>query len=278
MTRKFKPLLALVSVIALVGTTRAATYNSDLVIGFTDSVGNDKMYDLGAPTAITNGQQWNLASLVAGFNLNNVNWGVVGAATVGGTTRTAWVTTGGTVPQLIPSSAAWSKINTAISTMYALFPAAGAGQSVAISPIDPSSWNQETLFGGGALQYHNVYQNPNVVGLTCASYYRVVSPNVPPALVGNFCLAANGVLIFTVASSAPPPPTLSISRVGSVNTISFLGSNTVTYALAYTNSSGLTAPLSSWPTMPGSILGNNSTTNFIDTTTAPHRFYRVRAQ
>src|SRR5262245_22782709 len=137
MTGKMKSFAALASLIASSTVALAATYNSDLVIGFTDSVGNDKMYDLGAPAAITNGQQWNLSALLTGFNLNNVNWGVVGAATVGGTTRTAWITTGGPVPQLIPSSAAWSKVNTAISTMYALFPAAGAGQSVAISPIDP---------------------------------------------------------------------------------------------------------------------------------------------
>jgi hypothetical protein len=161
--------------------------------------------------------------------------------------------------------------------MYGLFPVAGAGQSASISPIDPSSWNQETLFGTISTQYINVYENPNVIGLTCASFYRVVSPNLPPVLVGTFCLSASKVVTFTAASPAPPPPTLSIARTGSVSIISFLGLNTVTYTLAYTNSAGLTTPVSSWPTMAAAILGNNSTTNFTDTTTASNRFYRVRA-
>jgi hypothetical protein len=276
MTGKIKSLAALASVIASSTAALAATYNSDLVIGFTDSVGNDKIYDLGAPASITNGQQWNLSSLTTSFNVTNVNWGVVGTATVG-TARTAWITTDGSLPGTIPSASRWSQINTAVGGIYVNFPAAGPGQSVSISPLDPQSWNQETIFGTGATQYRSVYQNPNVIGVTCAGFWRVVSPSLPPVLVGTFCLSADKVLTFTAASAAPPPPTLSISRNGATSTISFLGSNSVTYTLAYTNSSGLTAPVSSWPTMAGAILGNNSVTNFTDTTTTSNRFYRVRA-
>jgi hypothetical protein len=275
--KKYVKFLAPVVGAAMVTSIQAATYNSDLIIGFTDLISNDKVYDLGSAVSITNGQQWNLSTLLTGYNLNNVSWGVVGTATIG-TSRTAWVTTDGSLPTTIPSLSRWSSVNNAVSSVYSIFPVAGAGQSASSNPTDDNSWNQQTIYGGLGTQYHNVYQDPNRVGPVCASFFRVVSPSLPPVLLGEFCLAANGVLTFTAASSAPPAPALSISRDGSVSMISFLGSNTVTYTLAYTNSSGLTAPVSTWPTKPGAILGNSSTTNFTDTTTASDRFYRVRAQ
>jgi hypothetical protein len=275
--KKYLRFLATVAGTAMVTSLQAASYNSDLVIGFTDLINNDKVYDLGSAASITNGQQWNLSTLLTGYNLNNVSWGVVGTATVG-TNRTAWITTGGLPPNMISGLNAWSKVNTAVTAIYTVFPVAGAGQSASANPADDNSWNQQSIYGSLATQYHNVYQDPNSVGPTCASFYRVVSPNLPPVFLGTFCLAANGVVTFTVATSAPPPPTLSLSRAGSVSTISFLGSNTVTYTLAYTNSSGLIAPVSSWPTMAGSIRGNNAVTNFTDTTATSDRFYRVRAQ
>jgi hypothetical protein len=277
MKKYLRFLAAVVGAGVVTSLQAAATYNNDLIIGFTDLINNDKAYDLGSAASITNGQRWNLSTLLTGYNLNNVSWGIVGTATVG-TNRTAWITTGGLPPTLISGLSAWSKVNTAVSSIYSLFPVAGVGQSASANPGDDNSWNQQTIYGSIASQYHNVYQDPNSVGPTCASFYRVVSPNLPPVFLGTFCLAANGVVTFTVATSAPPPPTLSISRAGSVSTISFLGSNTVTYSLAYTNSSGLTAPASSWPTMAGTIRGNNTVTNFTDTTATSNRFYRVRAQ
>lgn len=80
------------------------------------------------------------------------------------------------------------------------------------------------------------------------------------------------------APPRPPAPTLSIARAGSVSSVSFVSSNTVTYKLYFTNSSGLTAPISSWLLRPGTITGNGSTVSFQDTTTDADRFYRVQAQ
>ena len=91
--KKFLRFLATFASAAMVTSLQAASYNSDLVIGFTDLIHNDKVYDLGSAASITNGQQWNLSTLLTGYNLNNVSWGVVGTATIG-TNRTAWVTTG----------------------------------------------------------------------------------------------------------------------------------------------------------------------------------------
>jgi hypothetical protein len=274
--KKYLRFFAILAGAAAATSIHAATYNSDLVIGFTDLIHNDKVYDLGSAASITNGQQWNLATLLTGYNLNNVSWGVVGTATIG-TNRTSWTTTGGLTPNTITSLNAWSKVNTAVTAIYTIFPVAGVGQSGSAATADDNSWNQQTIFGSIATQYHNVYEDPNVVGPTCASFFRAVSPNLPPVLLGTFCLAPNGVVTFTVPSAAPPPPTLSISRIGTASTISFLGSNTVTYTLAYTNSTGLAVPASSWPTMAGAIQGNNSVTNFTDTTATSNRFYRVLA-
>jgi hypothetical protein len=280
MTRQIKSAVTAVAVLAMVGSTQAASYNSDLVIGFTDSVGNDKVYDLGPAASLVNGQQWNIASLLSSFTLSSVSWGIVGSATIG-TARTVWVTTAGTDPMLVPNTSAWGKINTADAAIYASFTTAGPGQSASIIPTDPNSWNQQTINGGGFTQYHNVYEDPNVFGLTCASFYRVVSPSLPPTLLGSFCLAANGVVTFTAGTVTPPPPpapVLRVARAGNVTTISFLSTNTATYTLFYTNSSGLTTPVANWPSLPGMISGNNSITNFTDITTAPNRFYRVEAQ
>ncbi len=90
-------------------------------------------------------------------------------------------------------------------------------------------------------------------------------------------------LTFTPAAGTPPPPpppapTLSLNRVANVNAISFVSSNTATYKLYFTNAAGLTAPISNWPSLPGTIMGNGSTASFQDTTTDLERFYRVLAQ
>jgi hypothetical protein len=277
MPRKATSTLLALSLVVMVASVRGATYNGDLIVGFTDAVGNDLIYDLGAAGSITNGQKWNLASQLSSFTLANVSWGVVGTANLP-LGRTIWITSVGGPPLAVPNNSAWTRINTAVGSMYILFPSAGPGQSISIGPLDQNSWNQQTINGGLFTQYHNVYQDPNGVGVTCAPFYSGVSSNLPLTLTGTFCLAANGVLTFTTPSTGPSAPTLQITRGGNVSTISFLGTNNVTYALHYTNTSGLTTPVSKWPSLPGTISGNNSVTNFTDTTVDASRVYRVLAQ
>ena len=48
---------------------QAATYNSDLIIGFTVQIGNDREYDMGSPT-LTNGQSWDLSSILTNLDLS----------------------------------------------------------------------------------------------------------------------------------------------------------------------------------------------------------------
>lgn len=107
-------------------------------------------------------------------------------------------------------------------------------------------------------------------GVTGQAYY-----------VGYFELASNGSMTFVRSAvtgpTPPPPPQLSISKVGNVNTISFVSSNTASYTLCFTNAAGLRAAVSTWPTGP-SLIGNGTRQSLQDTTTDPVRFYRVKAQ
>jgi hypothetical protein len=98
--------------------------------------------------------------------------------------------------------------------------------------------------------------------------------------VGHFDLSPNGVLSFTRAAQAaavPPAPTISCTVSGTTVKISFGTTNGATYGLIYTNLSGLTAPLHTWPTLGSPIIGNGGVTNFTDTITPNGRLYSVTA-
>ena len=126
----------------------------------------------------------------------------------------------------------------------------------------------------------NTYTDP-ITGLTNgAAYY-----------VGYFLLRTDGTMTFTRGSSTtptpPPPPTASITYggIGGIGPggvvtnlfhISFVASNTAHYKLYYTNAPGLTSSVTNWPSLPSTILGNGSVTNFLDATTDTNRFYRIQ--
>ena len=98
--------------------------------------------------------------------------------------------------------------------------------------------------------------------------------------VGYFELSPTGVLTFTRASAGsnlPPPPVLNIAVSGNTSTISFGTANGATYTLLYTNSSGLSAPRSTWPALGIPITGNGGVTNFTDSASLPDRVYSVAA-
>ena len=191
-------------------STQAATYNGDLLVGFTSQSGNDYIYDLGQASALFSGETFNLSSGLAGFNLNTVHWGVIGDKNVGGT-RTAWTTTGGLSPLAIPSTSAWGTIDTATKSIYQNFPVGGAGDTVSISAGDDNSWNQQSIVGSLAVQYHNAYEDPNVIGIGSASLFSLVANGSAPSLVGTFALSANGALTFT---AVPEPSTYIFAGLG----------------------------------------------------------------
>jgi hypothetical protein len=95
--------------------------------------------------------------------------------------------------------------------------------------------------------------------------------------LGYFTFNTDGSLTFTRAASTPAQPVLTITSSGSAITISFTAVSTATYSLIYTNTSGLTAPRSTWPTLGSSITGVSGTTNFTDSATASGRVYSVTA-
>ena len=262
-----------------VGASQAATYNGDLLIGFSTGVGNDVIYDLGAESSLTDGQSWNLSSLLTGYNLNNVNWGVIGDKNIGGV-RYVWTSRDptGALPDPIPNASFWGNLDTCSKAIYSNFGSAGAGQSLTISATDDNSWNEQTINGALPTQYVNVYANPDLLGIATNNFYGMVATNQPPQLVGHFSLASNGMLTFHLPSSGPPPaPQLSISRVGTTATVSFLTGNGFTYTLYYTNSAGLNTPVAQWPASPTTVTGNGLMNSIQDTSSDPNRFYRVGA-
>jgi hypothetical protein len=203
MKTQVRSAILIAAALAVVASSQAATYNGDLVIGFTSASGNDFELDLGSASSLTSGQ-FNLGSQLSGFNLNTVNWGVVGTGLVG-STRTAWVTVDtGLTPGQVPSLSRWSSINNAVSSLYNLFPTAGAGNSATPTSLDDNSWNQQTRVGGLGTQYHNVYQDPGVVGLTSADFYAVTIGTGSPTLLGTFSLSGNGIVTF---AAVPEPST-----------------------------------------------------------------------
>lgn len=102
--------------------------------------------------------------------------------------------------------------------------------------------------------------------------------------VGYFLLNPDGTMSFTRAStnSVPPPPppapNLLIGRSSGTTTVSFGTTNGATYTLRFTNAAGLNAPLSSWPSLPGTVTGDGSTKSFTDSTSDADRVYRVGAR
>jgi hypothetical protein len=199
-------LLAALGLASMV-TAQAATYNGDLIVGFTTQSGSDVIYDLGAESSLTSGETWNLASLLSGFSsLSSVNWGVLGDKNISGS-RYVWSTTDGTTaPNTVNNNSAWGKIDNAIGSIYSNFGTAGAGQSLSIDSGDANSWNQQTINGSGSTQYINLAAqlSPNVLGLTSDSLYGALANGSDPVLLGNFALGNNGVLTFT---AVPEPIT-----------------------------------------------------------------------
>jgi hypothetical protein len=284
MTKKIKLTLIAVAAGTLAASAPAAGNNGDLLLGFTSQSGNDLIYDLGNASTLTDGKTWNLTSLLSGFDLTTVEWGVIGDQKISGVGN-AWATTpvGNPVPDKLPSISAWGKLDTAQSSIIQNFATAAAGQSLSIDVLSPNSWNSQTIVGSLPTQYHNVYLNPNVAGLASDNFYHIVANNSAPVLLGGFSLAANGVVTYNVASANPPTPLapkiVSVTRTGGTTSVFFTTTNgNFTYTLYYTNSAGLTSPVTNWPKSPSTLVGNGNTNSLTDITTDATRFYRIGVQ
>lgn len=215
MKKIYKAALLAALGLAGIGTVQAANYNGDLLIGFTSGTGNDLIYDLGAASSLSDGQTWSLTSLLTGYDLNSVTWGVIGDMNVGGV-RTAWMTTdGAAIPNSIPSSAAWSPIDLATKAIYQSFDTAGGDQYQLVDATFASSWNQETTINGlgDSSSYISNQGNPNVVGPTSANVFGMTANGSAPTQLGTFNLNNSGSLTFS-ATPTPEPGTASLIGCG----------------------------------------------------------------
>jgi len=205
--------LAAAAALAVVTSATAATYNGDLFVGFTAQSGNDVIFDLGQAATLYSGQNWDLSAAftAAGFaSPGSLKWGILGDKNVAGV-HFAWSTTGGATPLTIPNTPVWGTLDTPTRSIASQFSLLGSGQYVTPLASFDNSWNQQTIVGTLTTQYHNTYENPNVVGFTSASFYSLVADDSAPTLQGTFSLSANNLVTFT---AVPEPGSLAFLGLG----------------------------------------------------------------
>jgi hypothetical protein len=204
----------------MVTSAQAQYAPGDLIVGFTSGSGNDLVYDIGTFSSLVNGETFSLNSAItttAGHaNLNNLNWGVVGAQNVLGV-RTAYSTVPHgqtTAPANINGSTAFNTVATAVNTIGQFITSGPAGTDAA---SDAASWNGETIVGGGGT-YFNVYgsatpNNPNSTtpasftsGSIVEDVYGVQANNSAGNLLGTFTFDSTGTLTFNTVA-VPEPST-----------------------------------------------------------------------
>lgn len=160
---------------------------------------------------------------------------------------------------------------------------------ITISGQLDDTWDQGSVeatnsasFTSGS-EYLDLYE---VRPLTDGNGNPIVDPhtgtNGPAYYLGYFQFTSGGSISFTRAanSSTPPPPpapVLSFTLSGTTASISFASTNGATYTLYYTNSAGLTQPVSKWPSSPTTITGDGTKKAFVVPLTSANSFYRVSA-
>jgi hypothetical protein len=223
-----------------------------------------------------------------------------------------WVTKARTTPGTQSSSfarasdaalsATGSKIDTLgnqaaeYSSPRAADPLLNTASAVAIPPANSQSCessigpgNNSKLGSTFAVAIENRAPTPFTTAIVSDLYVDVPAGDSDPAngnattgnasFLGFFTFNPNGTMSFTraaVAAALPPKPTLTLARSGSINTISFATTNTATYTVSFTNSAGLSAHITTWPSLP-SFKGDGVVDHVTDTTTDSNRFYIVTA-
>jgi hypothetical protein len=175
-------------------------------------------------------------------------------------------------------------------------PLVNTSTAVAIPPANSQSCessigpgNNSKLGGTFAVAIENRAPSPFTSAIVSDLYVDVPAGDLDPAngnatsgnasFLGFFTFNPNGTMTFTraaVTAPLPPKPTLTVSRNGNVNTISFQTTSTATYTLFFTNSAGLSAHITNWPSKP-SFKGDGAMDQVTDTTTDTNRFYVVSA-
>jgi len=264
----------------------------DLLVGFTTGADNDLIVDLGpASSALSNGNQWNLGSLLTGnlAGLNNVSWGVVGCTT--GPSQVYTTVAGTTLPNHFNNLSVFRTIETALNGLGSDLNGATGYGTPSASAAGDGSWYDGTDSVGTQTFFSN-YGNPNdstASGLpSTLNFYTVLQGSSGArTLTGTFSITSAGILTYNANTTKPTPPNpkivqITCSATTSTSTIYFTttngGSFTYTYTLLYTNSTGLGAPAASWPAFTTTVTGNGLTNSLTDTSAASNRFYRISVQ
>jgi hypothetical protein len=188
----------------------------DAVAGFTTGSGNELIVNLGLISNLSNGEQWNLNTLLgpgAGntglTSLNNLNWGVVG---ISGSKYFSTVTDN-------PSAVGNGTAAAGLTTIFG--PASdnpiGSGGYVVSTASDSYSWYNNVDQGNGAINspYNELNGSSDTVtpasgGFTFGQDTAIWNQNGSTAGNGpqpyNFSLNSSGILLYGV----PEPTTFSL--------------------------------------------------------------------
>jgi len=201
MKKQTKATLLALAIVGATAAAHAAAYNNDLIIGFSSTTGNDVLYDLGSFGSLTAGETWNLSSLLGSYNLNTVNWGVVGNSSASGTSRILY-TTFASSPATAGNGRGTS-INGADGALYSNFTTAGAGNSVSVDSTTDNSWNHQTINPTLTTQYLNAWESPNTVGTGSINFWAVQANSTAGTQDAFFTLDSSGVVTFSAAVPEP---------------------------------------------------------------------------
>jgi hypothetical protein len=114
--------------------------------------------------------------------------------------------------------------------------------------------------------------NPSRIDL-----YELQVGSGPGTFLGYFDFKPDGTVTFTAAGGVTAPTINSITRTGTTNVLTFPSALSTVYNLRFTNSTGLSAPASTWPVILNVVSGNGSAKTITNVTTDPSRFYRLEA-
>ena len=231
--------LAAVAGAAFADQTFGTTYPlGELMVGFTSIIGpthtitpgaSDVVFDLGQESALTSGASWNVSALLGGIDVagGNVEWGVLGIGTAGGThfsmTYDPSIDYNSAIGAIPPNPGAYlSGMYTGIKSIYQSMPAAGAGNSFSIvnstntgNLSSSISWSYETIVGTGS-QGSNTFKHNygtssgyfpdiNWIGVdNSVGFYHVPQNSPAASLVGYFSLSDSGILSFNTTPIPAP--------------------------------------------------------------------------
>ena len=115
-----------------------------------------------------------------------------------------------------------------------------------------------------------------------ADLYQLLPGTGDGTYLGYFEFSSAGVMTYrsgpSQGTTVPRPTVTGVTRVGTTATVSFTTVSGAQYSLRYTNSAGLTSPVSTWPTTGSPVAGDGSTKSIADVTSDAQRFYCVSAQ